>query len=191
MTKFTSLLLGTTLLLTQSLHLSLAEEDGSDSNAYKIQPGDMLEISVWREEDLLRQVLVLPDGRLSFPLVGDIQAAGKSVSQLQEQVTERLTKYIPDPVVTVAILQLSGNKVYVTGKVARPGEFVANRYLDVVQALSMAGGMTPYAAPNKIKILRRENDTLIAIPFRYVDIEKGIRLEQDIMLQSGDVVVVP
>ena len=191
MTKFTSLLLGTTLLLTQSLRVTQADEDGSSSNAYKIQPGDMLEISVWREEDLLRQVLVLPDGRLSFPLVGDIQAAGKSVSQLQEQVTGRLTKYIPDPVVTVAILQLSGNKVYVTGKVARPGEFVANRYLDVVQALSMAGGMTPYAAPNKIKILRRENDTLIAIPFRYVDIEKGIRLEQDIMLQSGDVVVVP
>jgi polysaccharide export outer membrane protein len=191
MTKFTALLLGITLLLTQSLRVTQADEDGSSSNAYKIQPGDMLEISVWREEDLLRQVLVLPDGRLSFPLVGDIQAAGKSVSQLQEQVTERLTKYIPDPVVTVAILQLSGNKVYVTGKVARPGEFVANRYLDVVQALSMAGGMTPYAAPNKIKILRRENDTLIAIPFRYVDIEKGIRLEQDIMLQSGDVVVVP
>jgi polysaccharide export outer membrane protein len=191
MTKFTALLLGITLLLTQSLRVTLADEDSSSSNAYKIQPGDMLEISVWREEDLLRQVLVLPDGRLSFPLVGDIQAAGKSVSQLQEQVTERLTKYIPDPVVTVAILQLSGNKVYVTGKVARPGEFVANRYLDVVQALSMAGGMTPYAAPNKIKILRRENDTLIAIPFRYVDIEKGIRLEQDIMLQSGDVVVVP
>jgi polysaccharide export outer membrane protein len=191
MTKFTTLLLGTTLLLTQSLHLTLADEDGSGSDAYKIQPGDMLEISVWREEDLLRQVLVLPDGRLSFPLVGDLQASGKSVSQLQEQVTERLTKYIPDPVVTVAILQLSGNKVYVTGKVARPGEFVANRYLDVVQALSMAGGMTPYAAPNKIKILRRENGTLIAIPFRYVDIEKGIRLEQDILLQSGDVVVVP
>lgn len=191
MTKFTALLLGITLLLTQSLRVTLADEDSSGNNAYKIQPGDMLEISVWREEDLLRQVLVLPDGRLSFPLVGDIQAAGKSVSQLQEQVTERLTKYIPDPVVTVAILQLSGNKVYVTGKVARPGEFVANRYLDVVQALSMAGGMTPYAAPNKIKILRRENDTLIAIPFRYVDIEKGIRLEQDIMLQSGDVVVVP
>ena len=191
MTKFTALLLGITLLLTQSLRVTLADEDSSGNNAYKIQPGDMLEISVWREEDLLRQVLVLPDGRLSFPLVGDIQAAGKSVSQLQEQVTGRLTKYIPDPVVTVAILQLSGNKVYVTGKVARPGEFVANRYLDVVQALSMAGGMTPYAAPNKIKILRRENDTLIAIPFRYVDIEKGIRLEQDIMLQSGDVVVVP
>jgi polysaccharide export outer membrane protein len=182
------------LLLAYSILWSsqlFAEESPVVLDTYHIQPGDVLEISVWKEEDLLRQVLVLPDGRLSFPLVGDILAAGKSVSELQALITERLTKYIPDPVVTVAVQQLSGNKVYVTGKVARPGEFVANRYMDVVQALGVAGGMTPFASANSIKILRRVNGKLTAIPFRYGDIEDGERLEQDIFLQSGDVVVVP
>ena len=85
----------------------------------------------------------------------------------------------------------AGNKIYVIGKVANPGEFVANRYMDIVQALSVAGGMTPYASANKIKILRRENGKMRAIPFRYGDIEKGENLEQNIILQSGDVVLVP
>jgi polysaccharide export outer membrane protein len=178
------------LLTLQAFHTCLAEEPVAEQR-YKIEPGDVLEISVWREEDLLRQVLVRPDGGLSFPLVGDIQASGKSIQELQTLVTERLTRYIPDPVVTVSTQQLSGNKVYVVGKVIRPGEFVANRYMDVVQALSVAGGMTPYAAVNKIKILRRENGKLIAIPFRYGDIEKGENLEQNIILKSGDVVLVP
>ena len=165
--------------------------DESISNSYKIQPGDMLEISVWREENMLRQVLVRPDGGLSYPLVGEVQAAGKSVGELQALITERLGKYMPDPVVTVSTQQLSGNKIYVVGRVQRPGEFTANRYMDVVQALSLAGGMTPYAAGNKIKVLRRENGELTAIPFRYGDVEKGENLEQNIILQSGDVVLVP
>lgn len=160
-------------------------------DTYLIQPGDVLEISVWKEEDLLRQVLIRPDGGMSFPLVGEIDAAGKTVGELQSIVTERLIKYIPEPVVTVSTHQLNGNKVYVIGKVARPGEFVANRYIDVVQALSVAGGMTPYAAVNKIKVLRREGGKLKSIPFRYGDIEKGENLEQNIILKSGDVVLVP
>ena len=159
--------------------------------SYLIQPGDILQISVWREESLLRQVLIRPDGRMSFPLVGDIQAAGHSVEDVRETVTQRLSKYIPDPVVTVSTHELNGNKIYVIGKVNRPGEFIANRNLDVVQALSIAGGMTPYAAANKIKVLRRENGTQKSIPFRYSDIEKGENLEQNIVLKSGDVVVVP
>ena len=89
---------------------------------YKIQPGDVLEVSVWQEENLQKQVLVRPDGGMSFPLAGDMQAAGKSVTEVQKLITERLTKYIPDPVVTVSTLKLDGNKVYVIGKVARPGE---------------------------------------------------------------------
>jgi len=186
-----ALMLISTLSLTQLIQVAHADESTTEVNTYKIQPGDVLEVSVWKEDDLLRQVLVRPDGGLSFPLVGNVEAAGKSVAELQELITERLTKYIPDPVVTVSIQQLNGNKVYVIGKVARPGEFIANRYMDVVQALSVAGGMTPYAADNKIKVLRRKNGKLTAIPFRYGDIEKGEDLEQNIMLQSGDVVLVP
>ena len=179
------------ILLLSSYQLSQATEATSPADDYEIQPGDVLEISVWKEENMLKQVLVRPDGGLSYPLVGEIQAAGKSVNEIQALITEKLTKYIPDPVITVSVLQLSGNKVYVVGRVQRPGEFVANRYMDVVQALSVAGGMTPYAATNKIKVLRREDGQLKAIPFRYGDIEKGENLEQNIILQSGDVVLVP
>ena len=162
-----------------------------DGMSYQIQPGDILEISVWNEENLLKQVLVRPDGGMSFPLVGNVQAAGKSVVELQSLVTQKLSRYIPDPVVTVSTQQLGGNKIYVIGKVAKSGEVIANRNMDVVQALSVAGGMTPYAAANKIKILRRANGKLTAIPFKYGDIEKGDNLQQNIILQSGDVVVVP
>jgi polysaccharide export outer membrane protein len=185
------LFIAATLLLAPLLNPVYAETGASPVDTYLVQPGDVLEISVWKEESLLRTVLVRPDGGISFPLVGDAQAAGKSVAQLQALVSERLTKYIPDPVVTVSVQQLSGNKIFVIGKVNRPGEFVANRYMDVVQALSVAGGMTPYAAANKIKILRRENGSLSAIPFKYGDIEKGENLQQNIILQSGDVVLVP
>ena len=140
---------------------------------------------------MLKSVLVRPDGGLSYPLVGDIKAEGLSVSDLAGLVTEKLGKFIPDPSVTVTVQNLTGNKVYVIGKVNRPGEFQANRIMDVVQALSVAGGMTPYAASNRIKVLRRENGELSAIPFRYGDIEKGENLEQNIVLQSGDIVLVP
>jgi len=191
MTRFPAILLSILLLPVNILQVSHADEGIASGGIYKIQPGDVLEISVWKEESLLRQVLVRPDGGMSFPLVGDVQAAGKSIEELQGVVTQRLTKYIPDPVVTVSTHQLNGNKVYVIGKVNRPGEFVANRYIDVVQALSVAGGMTPYAAANKIKVLRRENGKLKSIPFRYGDIEKGENLQQNIVLQSGDVVLVP
>jgi len=190
MAKAPTLLLIAILIFLSPL-LAQSDEGTSTDNIYRIQPGDVLDVSVWKEEDLVKQVLVRPDGGMSFPLVGNIQAAGKSVADLQKLITERLTKYIPDPVVTVATLKLDGNKVYVIGKVARPGEFQTNRYMDVVQALSMAGGMTPYAADNKITVLRRENGKQRSIPFRYGDIEKGEDLEQNIILQSGDVVVVP
>jgi len=191
MKRLSTALLATAVLVLLCPQYTQAAEEMPVNGVYKIEPGDILEVSVWKEETLLRDVLVRPDGGLSFPLVGDVQAAGKSVAELQNIISERLAKYIPDPVVTVSTKQLNGNKVYVIGKVARPGEIIANRYIDVVQALSVAGGMTPYAAANKISILRRTNGKLSSIPFRYGDIEKGENLQQDIILQSGDVVLVP
>jgi polysaccharide export outer membrane protein len=169
-------------------HPALAD---SGDGPYLIEPGDVLEISVWREEDLHKAVIVRPDGGLSFPLVGNVQARGKSVEQVQAEVTDKLKKYIPDPVVTVAVQQLTGNVIYVIGKVNRPGNFPVVRNVDVMQALSMAGGMTPYAAANKVQILRREDGRQVAIPFAYGDIEKGEKLEQNILLRAGDVVLVP
>lgn len=158
---------------------------------YIIQPGDLLEVSVWREKDLQREVLVRPDGGINFPLVNEMMAAGNTLGQLRQALTEKLAKYVPDPVVTISIKQSSGNKIYVVGKVKQPGEFVATRNMDVMQALSMAGGPTPFASVNNIKILRRKNGELTAIPFKYSRVEKGKDLEQNILLQGGDVIVVP
>ncbi len=158
---------------------------------YTINPGDLLSVTVWKEQDLQRQVLVRPDGSFSFPLAGEIDANNKSVRQVQAELVRQLEKYIPDPEVTVAIEQLLGNKVYVLGQVNRPGEFIANSNLDVTQALAMAGGFTPFAQKNDVRILRRYNAEIRAIKFQYTDIEKGKRLEQNILLRPGDTIVVP
>ncbi len=179
------------LLCFISAPYSASHAAESDTDIYKLQPGDILQVSVWKEEDMSSPVVVRPDGRINFPLVGEVKASGNSVEDLRKLITEKLKKYIPDPVVSVSIQQLSGNIVYVIGKVNRPGPFPIVRNVDVMQALSMAGGTATYAALNKIKILRRENGALTAIPFEYGDVEKGKNLEQNIILKAGDVVVVP
>lgn len=158
---------------------------------YAIGPEDVLEISVWKEEGLKKEVVVRPDGGISFPLAGDVQAAGKTARQIQQEITERLAKFMADPVVSVAVLKVAGNKIYVIGRVNKPGEYTAGRYVDVMQALSMAGGLTPFAAENGIKILRKDNGKEVVFRFRYSDVKSGNDLEQNITLRAGDVVVVP
>lgn len=160
-------------------------------SGYQIGPEDVLAISVWKEEGLKVEALVRPDGGLSFPLIGDIQAAGKTAVQLREEITRKLEKFIPDPVVSVGLLKVAGNKVYVIGKVNKPGEFPAGRYIDVLQALTMAGGLTPFAAENDIKVLRKDSGKDVVFRFRYSDVKSGENLEQNIRLKGGDVVVVP
>jgi polysaccharide export outer membrane protein len=161
-----------------------------DAN-YTVKPGDMLSISVWKEPDLQRPALVRPDGAFSFPLVGEVDAKGKTVADLTKTMSQRLTKYISDPVVTVSIQEIKGNKIYVIGQVNKPGEFIMNPSVDVMQALSMAGGTTPFAALGDIVVLRRTAAGKQAVPFRYNDVVKGRRMDQNIDLQAGDVVVVP
>ena len=167
------------------------DNDTAKSDPYLIQPGDVLDVSVWQEPDLQREVTVEPDGTLAFPLAGELSAVGKTVVELRKALTERLVKYMPDAVVTVAVKQPLGNKIYVIGKVNRPGEFLINRYVDVMQALSMAGGTTPYADLNDILILRRTDNKQVAIPFKYGQVEDGRHLEQNRFLMSGDTIVVP
>jgi len=164
---------------------------GAISGTYTVNPGDILEVSVWKEEDLQRQAIVRPDGFFSFPLTGDIRAEGQTIEAIRQEVGIRVSRFIPDPVVNVAILETRGSKVYVIGQVARPGEFPINRYVDVVQALSMAGGTTPFAQLDSIKILRRQGDTQMAIPFAYSDVSAGKRLQQNIVLKPGDTVLIP
>lgn len=158
---------------------------------YLLSPEDILEISVWKEESLTKQVVVRPDGAFSFPLVGDVQASTKTVAEIREEIKQRLKKYIPEPVVSVSLLKVTGYKIYVIGRVNKPGEFVTGRFVDVLQALAMAGGLTPFAAENDIRILRRVDGKEYVRNFRYADVRKGERLEQNILLRSGDTVVVP
>jgi polysaccharide export outer membrane protein len=163
----------------------------SEAGGYNVNPGDVLEISVWKEEDLQKQAVVRPDGYFSFPLTGDIRAQGQTVEGIRSELASRVSRFVPDPVVSVAVLQAAGSQVYVLGQVQRPGEFKINRFVDVVQALSMAGGTTPFAQLDSIKILRREGNTQLAIPFAYSDIAAGKRLQQNIVLRPGDTVLVP
>jgi polysaccharide export outer membrane protein len=158
---------------------------------YKLRAGDTLQISVWKEPDLQGEVLIRPDGGMSFALAGELQAAGHTVAELTSMLEERVRKYIPDAVVTVAVKAVAGNRVYVIGKVNRPGDFPLNGPIDVMQALSLAGGATPFADTNAIRILRREGDRQKSIAFRYRDVVHGRKLDQNILLQNGDTVVVP
>ena len=169
------------------------ESDGGNvgSSGYFVGPEDVLEISVWKEESLKREVLIRPDGKLSFPLIGDIQAAGKTPDQLRREIAEWLGKYIPEPIVTVVVIKVAAYKIYVLGQVKKAGEYTVGHPLNVIQALALAGGLTPYAAENNIKILRRNDGKEVAIPFEYADVNKGRKLEQNIILKSGDVVMVP
>jgi len=163
----------------------------ADTENYYLQPGDVLSVSVWKEQDLQQSLLVRPDGGVSFPLVGDIQASGKTVDDVRKIITRKLAQLIPDVQVSVALQELNGNLIYVVGKVNRPGVFPFSRNVDVLQALGMAGGATAFAALNDIKVLRRTSGQLKSIQFRYTDIEKGKNLQQNIILQSGDTVLVP
>jgi polysaccharide biosynthesis/export protein len=177
--------------LFRSLAL-LAALGVAQAQEYKVKPGDVLGIAVWKEPDLTSDsVLVRPDGGFSFPLVGEVDARGKGTLELQNLIAARLRKYISDPVVTVSVQQINGNKVYVIGQVTRPGEFIVNPDVNVMQALSMAGGMTTFASPNNIIILRNSGAGQIALPFHYNDVAHGKDLQQNVQLQSGDVVVVP
>ncbi len=158
---------------------------------YRIQPGDLLTISVWKEPELQGEVLVRPDGGLSFPLAGEQRAGGRTPDELRQSINQSLRKYVPDPVVTVAVKGIGGNRVYVVGKVNRPGEFAFSRPLDVMQSISLAGGAAQFASLNDIRILRREDGRQSALPFRYEEVAAGRKLEQNILLKNGDTVVVP
>ncbi|MGH8295014.1 MAG: polysaccharide biosynthesis/export family protein [Steroidobacteraceae bacterium] len=159
---------------------------------YTVKAGDTLLVSVWKEPELQGPVLVEPDGTFSFPLCGQIDARDKTVAQLQQEITQHLAHYITDPVVTVSLQQINGNRIYVIGQVKTPGSFVVNPRVDVIQAISMAGGTTPFASLGNIKIIRRTPDGgQEALPFNYNDVVHGHDLAQNIMLKAGDVVVVP
>ena len=158
---------------------------------YLIGPEDILEISVWKDPELTKQVVVRPDGRISFPLIGELMAGGHTVKSLEEELKKKISEYIPDAMVTVMVIQVNSIKIYVIGKVARPGEYKIGRAINVMQALSLAGGLSTFADADSILILRSEKGSQIKIPFNYKEIKKGINLEQNILLRNRDVLIVP
>ena len=136
------------LMISICFHNSLLAQDANIPNKpYSVLPGDVLQVSVWKEPDLQLEVLVRPDAAFSFPLAGDISTKGLSVVELQAELAQRLSRYISNPVVTISVSQVLGNKIYVIGQVNNPGDFVVNPQVDVMQALSMAGGLTAFADP--------------------------------------------
>lgn len=163
----------------------------ADESKYSIGPGDILEISVWKDESLSREVVVPPDGIISFPLVDDINVTGMSVTDLRLAVTEKLSEYVPGATVTIMLKRINSLKAYVIGKVNKPGVFDITMNTSVMQILAMAGGLDPFASPSDIHILRRTKNYTIKIPFNYKQVEKGKNLKQNILLQKGDTVVVP
>ena len=163
----------------------------AQESTYRLGPGDILEISVWKDESLSREIIVPPDGVISFPLIKDIDGTSLTVTKLREIVTKKLEEYIPDATVTVMLLKADSLTAYVIGKVNKPGQFPITLETNVMQALSMAAGLNPFADSDKIIILRQENGKNIKIPFDYDEVKKGENLEQNILLRRGDVVVVP
>jgi polysaccharide export outer membrane protein len=178
-------------LASQSVLAQTAAPAEPGVGSYPVNAGDILEVLVWKEEDLQKQVVVRQDGYFSFPLTGDILAEGRTITAIREDISAQIGRFIPDPVVSVAVFEPRGSKVYVIGQVNRPGEFPINRYVDVIQALAMAGGTTPFAKLDNIQILRREGTTQTATSFAYGDIAAGKRLQQNIVLKPGDTVLVP
>jgi len=159
--------------------------------AYVIGPGDVLDISIWKEAALTKVVPVLPDGTISFPLTGGIRAAGRTAAELKAEIEERLRTYVPEPVLTLSVVQVNSLVIYVIGRVNGPGRYLLNTRVNVLQALAMAGGLNPFADENDVKIFREREGKTEIIEFRYKDVLKGKRLEQNIRLERGDVIVVP
>lgn len=163
----------------------------TDDPNYVIGAQDVLDISVWKEPDLSRSVPVRPDGKISLPLLNDVQAAGLTPSELTAQITAGLNKFINNPQVTVIVSQINSQRIYILGEVARPGAFALLPGMTVLQALSDAGGLTPFANSKKIYVMREQNGKRDKLLFNYKEVLDGKRPEQNVDLKPGDTIVVP
>jgi polysaccharide biosynthesis/export protein len=182
----------TTLQTTEASRPAQAAADTvAVDPAYKIGPQDVLRIDVWKEPDVSRVVPVRPDGKITLPLVNDVQAAGLTPVQLAAKISEGLKKYITSPQVTVGVTEINSRRIFVTGEVAHAGAFSLLPNMTVLQALSSSGGFTQFARIKNIYVLRMEDGKQVKHPFNYKDAVSGKHPEQNIMLEGGDVIVVP
>ena len=163
----------------------------TDDPNYIIGPQDMLDINVWKEPELTRVVPVRPDGKISMPLLNDVQAAGLTPMTLAANITASLKKFVSDPQVTIVVTQMNSQRIYILGEVARPGAFPLLPGMTMLEGLSSAGGFTQFANTKKIYLLRKVNGKMEKYPFNYKDVIHGKAPEQNVSLKAGDTIVVP
>jgi polysaccharide export outer membrane protein len=174
---------------TESKPPAAAATHAPTDQEYRIGPQDVLQIDVWKEPEITRTIPVRPDGKISLPLLHDIQAAGLTAMQLATNIRDGLTKYLNNPQVTVTVTQINSRRVFVTGEVTKSGSLALLPGMTVLQALASSGGFTQFAKEKGIYILRSENGKQVKVPYNYKDVLKGIK--DDVALQAGDVIVVP
>jgi len=158
---------------------------------YVIGADDVLDVSVWKEQDLTRTLQVRPDGKISMPLLGDVQAAGLTPSQLAQTVSDKLKRYLTAPQVTIILTQINSQRVYVTGEVTRPGAYPVLPGMTILQAITSAGGLTQFANAKKIFLMRDENHIQTKYPFSYKEVLDGRKADENLPVKAGDTIVVP
>ncbi len=173
--------------ITPKAPVKAATEDPN----YIIGAQDVLDISVWKEQELTRSVPVRPDGKISMPLLNDVQAAGLTPTQLAMRITTDLKKFVTNPQVTIIVTQINSQRIYILGEVSRAGAYPLLPQMTMLQALSSAGGFTQFANLKKIYMFRVENGKQVKYPFNYKDVVNGKRPDENVILRAGDTIVVP
>jgi polysaccharide export outer membrane protein len=163
----------------------------SDNDVYKLKQGDAVFVSVYGEEALQKELRILPDGSITFPLAGRISVVNLTSLEVEAKVAEKLKEFLPEPQVTVIVSSIEGNKVYVVGKVLRPGPILLTGPINALQALSLSGGFDRFANLNEIKVLRATNTSTEVLSVKYESLLNGEELSSNIQLQASDIIVVP
>lgn len=156
---------------------------------YILGPGDVVEVMVWKEENLTRDVLIRPDGMFSFPLIGEVQAVGRTIAEVQAEMQERMEEYVLEARIAVMLKEMNSRSIFIVGKVVKPGGFPMYRNIRVMEAIALAGGLTPYA-DDDILVVRESQSGQTVMPFDYSDVASGKNLEQNIVLSPGDTIIV-
>ncbi len=190
------------IMVTLSLaHVAYSEEENltskeetateTDDNYYKIGKGDILEIIAWKEEDFTREVFVRIDGKITFPLLDDIHADGRTTMEVKKEIETKLKEFIEDPIVTVILKSPMSQKFYILGEVLKTGEYQLAKKLTILQAFALAGGFTEWASKKEIILLRNENGIDKLIRVNYKNIIKGKDLSQNVNIKVNDTIIVP
>lgn len=176
------------ILTCMKINLAVAADK---TDIYQLRQGDTVMISVWREDTMQRQVVVLPDGSITFPLIGRVEVVGLSTPEVEQKIAVKLKEYFPEPIVSVVIVGIDGNRAYVTGKVLRPGPLTISGPITVLQAISLVGGFDRFADEGGIKVIRTNPNGQEILSVNYKDIISGKNMSTNILLRAGDTLVVP